>query len=961
VGLFALVLGVLPGGPFGRSPGEHAGLGHGATGEAHATLRLLVADESGAAVAGATLRALGVPAATPATTGADGEGRLERVPRGPQVITIDAEGYARARLAVEVGRGSGEVSVVLLPEVLLGGRVLDEGGEPLAGATVLARLDADADANSDADAAFETRSGDDGAFLVHGLPGERVVLEVRSDGFEASVRAFDLERGAVRTAVVVLRRSGTLVGQVRRPDGAGAAEAEVVLAGSGVWPPRRILADEDGRFRWTGLPSGIYEVRARKGSLVAAPVVGVTVGPERPTTIDLRLVAGTVLEGVVLDVRTEAPIEGAVISVAEEALSLDVRATLTDDQGRFRVEGLLPGAQRLTVQATGYVRFGPEPVATGGEPIRVPLVRAATLEGIVVDERDRPVAGAVVEVLGDAAFGSGIASTGFGRDLFAHQSHGPVLLESGGELGVTLGKVSAFPIGSFETIDGPQAAAAGAFALGPTTDSEGRFHIEGIAPGTVQIRVVHPPHAPALGPPLRLVAGEAREDIRVVLPDGGEVEGRVVDSRGYPVGSIVVTLHAEREPVPRTLVAGEDGTFTFGGVLGAAVLTALPTDQPAARARVEVASGERLEVDLALGESLGRLDGRVRDARDFPIAGARVSLVSLRASAPFERSTFTGEDGTFQFTAVPEPPLRVKVDHFAYAPYRSATIDSWGDELELVLDPGGVVTGRVLDERTDAPIAGARITLKRDGQTLLERATSADGSFEAERVPVGPLQIEVSHVGYVERALARQLAGSRFGAANLELGEVALAPAGRVDGRVLDAVGEPVADAEVRLVGGRVELSAQSGAGGRFAIDPVPMGTYELEASHPSAGNARATQALRLEPGSASRTVELRMDGRYAEAEEDMGPGLEHGVAIEVATVGGAVQITWVAEGSAAARAGLRVGDVVLSVDDDAVEVASQARSRLRGPAGVSAVIEVARGDRSKHVRAPREAYRPPR
>jgi S1-C subfamily serine protease len=103
------------------------------------------------------------------------------------------------------------------------------------------------------------------------------------------------------------------------------------------------------------------------------------------------------------------------------------------------------------------------------------------------------------------------------------------------------------------------------------------------------------------------------------------------------------------------------------------------------------------------------------------------------------------------------------------------------------------------------------------------------------------------------------------------------------------------------------------------------------------------------------------MDGRYAEAEEDMGLGLEHGVAIEVATVGGRVQITWVAEGSAAARAGLRVGDVVLSVDDDAVEVASQARSRLRGPAGVSAVIEVTRGDRSKHVRAPREAYRPPR
>ncbi|MBC7171523.1 MAG: carboxypeptidase regulatory-like domain-containing protein, partial [Polyangiaceae bacterium] len=399
----------------------------------------------------------------------------------------------------------------------------------------------------------------------------------------------------------------------------------------------------------------------------------------------------------------------------------------------------------------------------------------------------------------DAVVGGGIASTGFGRAVLSHQVHGPSLLESGGALGVTLGQVPRIPL---DGDLGLGAVSIGGAASGPTTDARGRFRIDGVAPGTVQVRVQHAPHAPALTAPLRVGPGELREGLRIVLPDGGEVAGRVVDSSGYPVGSVIVTLHAEREPTPRTVVAGDDGTFAFSGVLGAAVLTALPIDQPAARSRITVRSGDRLEVDLVLATDLGDLRGRVRDPRDFPVAGARVSLVSLRSSAPFERSTFTADDGTFHFPAVPRPPLQVTVDHPAYASQQRPVRDL-DAELSVVLDPGAAVVGTVVDERSGEPVEGARVTLRRGGQVLVERVTGRTGTFRAERITPGPLSIEATSTAHVSSRVDRTLSASRYGDGELDVGTMRLPSAGRVSGRILDSRGDPVPGADVFLEGAR--------------------------------------------------------------------------------------------------------------------------------------------------------------
>lgn len=72
-------------------------------------------------------------------------------------------------------------------------------------------------------------------------------------------------------------------------------------------------------------------------------------------------------------------------------------------------------------------------------------------------------------------------------------------------------------------------------------------------------------------------------------------------------------------------------------------------------------------------------------------------------------------------------------------------------------------------------------------------------------------------------------------------------------------------------------------------------------------------------------------------------------MAIDVATGAEGVSVTSVVEGSRAERAGLRVGDLIRSIDGEEVTIAAQARSLLRGREGSQCVFQLIRNGR--HVR----------
>lgn len=144
------------------------------------------------------------------------------------------------------------------------------------------------------------------------------------------------------------------------------------------------------------------------------------------------------------------------------------------------------------------------------------------------------------------------------------------------------------------------------------------------------------------------------------------------------------------------------------------------------KARIEVPAYQRLELELdplAPGELRevefrpepgAWIHGRVRDVRGAPLAGVELDL--WREGAGLESALFTQTDaeGRFNFFAAPpgvETTLRVRSKEFLPSePLRvpALAVRERSAELELVLDPGAVLAGRVTT-KDGAPAAGAQV------------------------------------------------------------------------------------------------------------------------------------------------------------------------------------------------------------------------------------------------------------
>jgi Carboxypeptidase regulatory-like domain len=139
--------------------------------------------------------------------------------------------------------------------------------------------------------------------------------------------------------------------------------------------------------------------------------------------------------------------------------------------------------------------------------------------------------------------------------------------------------------------------------------------------------------------------------IDVTLEQGGEIEGRVTDATGRPLGSVrvdalFVRTGGDIRELPADFERRTDagGGFVMDGLpAGTCVLSVnAGDDRAAAEARVlqvVVRAGATVHADVPLAQG-ARLSGRVVDTQGAPVAGARVTAeLPLRWPA---QSAFTG-------------------------------------------------------------------------------------------------------------------------------------------------------------------------------------------------------------------------------------------------------------------------------------------------------------------------------
>lgn len=374
---------------------------------------------AGATVEVAVMRDAGAAEHSKATADARGRFEVGDLHAGRAILEARHEGHSSARSGVielAPGSSSAGIEIVLRTAAMISGRVLTEGGVPVAAARLLAVAAEGADpshisATSDGEGRFELllpRRGpyrlsvDQQGFLFH----ERVVV---ADQAETWVE-------------LALARGSTLRGVVRGPGGALLADAEISLERRswsrrletvGVVRAKAVRTARDGRFEIVGLEDGTYRVHASHAGGVCIDPPSVEVSARHNAEVEVRLGRGTTISGRVAGLEASDRRRLAIGAHNAEDPRHGQRVEITDEGGGFRIAAATPGAWVIYAQLAGASRYASVrvEVGAGDEAITADLDFAAgsALSGTVT-RAGVPVVGAGIFVV-DAAQVQALAIT----------------------------------------------------------------------------------------------------------------------------------------------------------------------------------------------------------------------------------------------------------------------------------------------------------------------------------------------------------------------------------------------------------------------------------------------------------------------------------------------------------------------------------------------------------------------
>jgi hypothetical protein len=241
------------------------------------------------------------------------------------------------------------------------------------------------------------------------------------------------------------------------------------------------------------------------------------------------------------------------------------------------------------------------------------------------------------------------------------------------------------------------------------------------------------------------------------------------------------------------------------------------------------------------------------------VRGANVLLLGGSAG-----SDQTDADGRFELAGLSEGRHRVTVSHDAYAATTEpAEVGEAGGTLEVRLERGGAVAGRVLDA-SKAGVADVPVSIAILGRTV---RTRADGFFRIDHVPAGRHRVTAgtSRKAAKPQEVALGAGESREGLLfTLEEGAT-------VRGRVLGLPADQLAgvyviarQASTRAGERPVSRAARPNAEGAFEIAGVPAGATILMAQIGTYPNSRwIERRIAIEEGQSEVVADIEVEAGH--------------------------------------------------------------------------------------------------
>ena len=520
---------------------------------------VVIARDTGRPVPHASVSS-GYSIAHDATTGDDGAFTLTGLQPGIVRLRASARGYVTPTDAVvSVGPGGDADGVTLIADPAFGirGRVVDERGAAIAGATV----------TDSSEYRGSAPTGSDGAFELVGVTPDEYYLVGRSADAAAvantRVRVVDRD---VTGVVVTMAHGATLSGRV---EPAGAATLHLIqldrVAPAG--QPGVLAsfvsgtADDTGAFSIPHVLPGAFRVEA-EGADGARGALEVHVGSADRGGLVISLDAHATIRGRVVDT-AGAPVAGRLVFA--DHLRWD---TTTGPNGAFVFAGLDAGTYDLTALVDGFEGSSSQAtvvLAAGGEgsaDLVVPA-RDGAIHGRVVDGDDRPVPGALVHATDQSLrdLSQWLVADDAGafelRDLVHHMSVKLVASDPNGSTRVTGNAMPGATVtlrlaracalrGRVLLRTGEPAASYSLHCSGPEyrsarrSSGDGTFELANLEPGAYTCT------AESGGQYARAaasVAGPTTLDLQ--LAPAGSLTGTLVDATGAPVPDRFVVLRGE--------------------------------------------------------------------------------------------------------------------------------------------------------------------------------------------------------------------------------------------------------------------------------------------------------------------------------------------------------------------------------------------------------------------------------
>jgi hypothetical protein len=838
-----------------------------------------------------------------------GEGRFEvrADPPAPRLGTCRT-------LEVGATRPARRVTLRVVEGVALRGRVVDDAGDGVPAVLDLVTTAPWAQEVTWRGARLDTDG--QGAFATRVPAGLLEVTTYSHGGLRMPHGPFAVPR-AQPLLLRVPQPAGTLRVHVR-DEGGTALAAAVVAAVVGAEATAVTMGESDaGGVARLLVPAGPVQALTVErapwltstGTNPGAPWSGLVVPAQGAVDLDVTLRAAGSVSGVVRAGEDGPGLGGATVQLFLETTVAEQerfarREVVTDASGRYRLDGVALGRHVITARHPTHVHAlledasddAPAPdaarvvIAAGGAHLvrDIVLVAGGGIEGIVVDEGGRPVAGAEIQVreedlpVASKLYGWGVReglgyprgpqSDAQGQFRLAVPLGRTVQIGARSETAVSplsapLTATGDAPLPAVRLVLQPGATLRGravrgdggdpvegaqvhvipqadatwpAWPVALTTGAGGTFEAEGLPPRAVTLLGVTRAGGNAVLSLDAPAPGGTREDIELVFAPGHDVEVRVRHADdGTPVARLALRLEIEegRGVSART---DADGRARFvDAPAGAAHLSAWEDGTPTRlAASVEVPSAGVVDVRYRPAPE-HVIAGSVVDADGRPIPFCSVELVRGAARwVTMEPGKVPGTPvpgGVFRLVARTPPPYLLRVHAPCAADgrplaLRAAEVTVGPQDLEagpivIRLEPAASARLRVVDE-DGAPVAGARVQRALEARPL---ALDAQGCLTLTGLRIG----EVVTVRVLARGHLVEADGYRVTAGDAE-NVIRLVRGGRLAGHVVRAAGGPAPErtyVAARFVreGGAGGASAVTDAAGAFDLRGLPaMGTVDL-------------------------------------------------------------------------------------------------------------------------------------